>query len=473
MFDNEDAQRHNKEYKKDRLKEMQKGVYRCRLAKHGWWRWNVVDSYLPVQPIKEPGAPCFAKNFHEPNELWVAVVEKTYAKLHGSYVAISGGDPAVAMSDLTGFPTVSFNWNVQDQLLMDSLFDKIVAHDQMDRMLWLSTPGEDYITGNSGQLAGEASSKAQKYKSVGLGTGHAYTILRACKVAISEQHTLRLLQIRNPWGNATEWTGDWSDRSSKWGEYPQVAEEIKNLYDLTIPDQLCPDDGSYWMSWEDCQQWFNGGGVCMRQKGWQDLRFRTRFSDGVPEHIVKIVPTVNCDCLAFAAQRDRRGLPKDDERKNMCALRVEIVTHGKAPLYDTVAQSHDGVFMYANQVVAFDSKRPEEPVSLEAGRTYYVIVRQHPGEPKTSVRNRDNIVVAIQTSKGSRDEHCRGFSPIGVTKEVCARSTTAISLNPPPPPRTDQGLLEVCGLLRHVGRGREARSEGAVPGMCFFCLRAS
>ena len=409
----EDAEAYMKEHKR----ELEAGLFRVRLAKHGWWRWNIIDSFFPVQPIMEPGGPCFAKNKQEPNEMWVAALEKCYAKLHGSYVAISGGDPAVAMADLTGFPTLSFDWKDTN-----GLFAKILQHDENGRMLWVSTPGEDPSDYMGGSVSENAKTKSQKYEDVGLGTGHAYTVLKACEVIVQRNGIdmpIQILQIRNPWGNSIEWNRAWSDNSKEWREYPEVLEYIKHKWDIATPEQMFQDDGSFWMSWEDCQRYFNGGGVCLRHNGWQDFRFKTSFSDGIPEHIVKIKPTVTCQCLAFAAQHDRRGLKKDDARREMCALRVEIVTPGKKPMFDTIAQSNNGVFMYANQVVAFSTENTDEPAVLEAGKEYYIITRQHPGEQKPTVRNRDDIVVCIQTSPGSKNQHCRGIAPITVTDSVC------------------------------------------------------
>ena len=55
----------------------------------------------PFRLPQRKGSYCYAK-CSDPNEFWVALIEKAYAKIHGSYEAIEGGMPIEAMVDLTG-----------------------------------------------------------------------------------------------------------------------------------------------------------------------------------------------------------------------------------------------------------------------------------------------------------------------------------------------------------------------------------
>jgi calpain-15 len=62
-----------KEYK-------QNGAYRMKINKNGVWHELTIDDYMPC---KLDGAPIFTRTHG--NELWVLLLEKAYAKLHGSY----------------------------------------------------------------------------------------------------------------------------------------------------------------------------------------------------------------------------------------------------------------------------------------------------------------------------------------------------------------------------------------------------
>ena len=78
--------------------------------------------------------------------------------------------------------------------------------------------------------------------------GHLYSLIQVKEV---EGH--RLIQCRNPWGS-TEWGGDWSDRSSKWEEFPSVAETLK-----WSPDAK---DGLFWIAYDDFKTEFGRFVAC-------------------------------------------------------------------------------------------------------------------------------------------------------------------------------------------------------------------
>ncbi|KFB50192.1 AGAP012069-PA-like protein [Anopheles sinensis] len=73
------------------------GMFHFRFWQYGEWVTVVVDDRLPVN---EKGNLLYGKTSTE-NEFWFALLEKAYAKLHGSYEALVGGLGEDAMVDLT------------------------------------------------------------------------------------------------------------------------------------------------------------------------------------------------------------------------------------------------------------------------------------------------------------------------------------------------------------------------------------
>ncbi|KAJ9153323.1 hypothetical protein P3X46_026773 [Hevea brasiliensis] len=208
----------------------EEGIYTVRFCIQGEWVPVVVDDWIPCE---SPGKPAFATS-RKGNELWVSILEKAYAKLHGSYEALEGGLVQDALVDLTG--------GAGEEIDMRSAQAQI---DLASGRLWsqlLRFKQEGFLLG-----AGSPSGSDVHISSSGIVQGHAYSLLQVREV---DGH--KLVQIRNPWANEVEWNGPWSDSSPEWTD--RMKHKLKH-----VPQSK---DGIFWMSWQDFQIHFRSIYVC-------------------------------------------------------------------------------------------------------------------------------------------------------------------------------------------------------------------
>ncbi|KAF4570105.1 hypothetical protein EYR40_009090 [Pleurotus pulmonarius] len=165
----------------------------------------------------------FAKSGTE-GETWVPLLEKAYAKLHGDYASLSGGEASEAVEDLTG--GVATIIPVKDILDIDKFWHDELCKANVDRLFGCSFDSLD--TTRSGE---------PDVKVSGLIGGHAYSVLRAV-----ECRGKRFVILRNPWGKS-EWTGPWSDGSKEWSaEWLEILPEIGHVFG---------EDGQFVMEYSD------------------------------------------------------------------------------------------------------------------------------------------------------------------------------------------------------------------------------
>jgi hypothetical protein len=172
------------------------------------WEEVVVDDWVPCEAGTTD--PIFAQP--RGKELWVALLEKAFAKMSGSYGALSGGHMLYGLQVLTGdhaerWEHGSGGWSAleikydpksesrgnegffkflpsqrwKEALDNDAFFEKMRAWHEAECVLAAGTSGTD-----------EGEATAQQ----GLVQGHAYSILDLKKVG-----GIKLLQLRNPWGS--------------------------------------------------------------------------------------------------------------------------------------------------------------------------------------------------------------------------------------------------------------------------------
>ncbi|KAI4317449.1 hypothetical protein L6164_025316 [Bauhinia variegata] len=208
----------------------EEGIYTVRFCVQGEWVPVVVDDWIPCESL---GKPAFATS-KKGNELWVSLLEKAYAKLHGSYEALEGGLVQDALVDLTGGAGEEIDMRspeAQIDLASGRLWSQLLRFKQ-----------EGFLLG-----AGSPSGSDVHISSSGIVQGHAYSILQVRDV---DGH--KLVQIRNPWANEVEWNGPWSDSSPEWTD--RMKHKLKH-----VPQSK---DGIFWMSWQDFQIHFRSIYVC-------------------------------------------------------------------------------------------------------------------------------------------------------------------------------------------------------------------
>ena len=69
-------------------KYRQIGLYVIRIFKNFTWVYVLVDERVIVD--KKTGMPVFGKCYNQ-NEMWVSLIEKAYAKMHGCYENLISG----------------------------------------------------------------------------------------------------------------------------------------------------------------------------------------------------------------------------------------------------------------------------------------------------------------------------------------------------------------------------------------------
>lgn len=229
------------------------GVYEIKCFKNGRPTSIVVDDFFLCSP--NSGLPCYAHvdvQGRNQNELWVMLLEKAWAKLHGCYERIESGMPYRALMDLLGAAGKEYHLETEKHpdglIAKDKFFSMLCKYDQAGYLMVAGTPGSDTFTkGDKSQIPMS-----------GLIPGHAYTLLSA-----HEANGVRLLRLRNPWGDH-EWTGDWSDKSSLWTQAMKDAVTPKPSFDA--------NDGEFWMCYRDFLSHFSSVGVAFLSDSWSTTR---------------------------------------------------------------------------------------------------------------------------------------------------------------------------------------------------------
>uniref|UniRef100_A0A8C5AQM6 Calpain-3 n=1 Tax=Gadus morhua TaxID=8049 RepID=A0A8C5AQM6_GADMO len=202
------------------------GVFHFQFWRYGDWVDVVIDDRIPTFNNQL----VFTKSA-ERNEFWSALLEKAYAKLHGSYEALKGGNTTEAMEDFTGGVTEFYEMKEAPKEL-----NKIMKK-ALERGSLMGCSIDSLVP-----------ARFETRTTTGLVKGHAYSV-----TAVQEDSKVRLVRLRNPWGQV-EWTGPWSDNSKEWTSLSKDEKEKLQHQNA--------EDGEFWMSFEDFKKNFTKIEIC-------------------------------------------------------------------------------------------------------------------------------------------------------------------------------------------------------------------
>ena len=205
------------------------GFYQFRFYKYGDWQIVSVDDRIPCNCHRKP---IFA-HCRDPRELWVPLIEKAYAKLHGSYEKLHFGHAAYAFQDLTaGLPDF--------KMISPDNFPTKESKDSFWKFL-----NEILLENKSILTCSKKDSKrigAEQDSGLGIRVSHIYSVLDFKTIPSGT----KLCKLRNPWGN-TEWQGAFADnRDSDW--HPELLKFLNHDRNA--------NDGTFWMPYDDFIQQF-------------------------------------------------------------------------------------------------------------------------------------------------------------------------------------------------------------------------
>lgn len=256
------------------------GVYTCRFYVNGEWVEVITDTMLPCTRNNRTSemTPVYGRS-HLPNEIWISLVEKAFAKAMGSYEAISHLKIQKALLHLTGGSVQHYQLR-DDVSRLDAVNDQYAWSEFKARLLKdgiiLLLPEEKKVDvdgeaavggGGHGFLPPQGDSPApaenkihpnrDTHKEDYFIPNRVYSVILTKDIGGYE-----LVLMHCPWSHPSYlWSGEWSDSSSDWEQYPELLVEIER--DPNIPWRRRQPNGYFWISFRQLIKFFNKMYVCL------------------------------------------------------------------------------------------------------------------------------------------------------------------------------------------------------------------
>ena len=201
------------------------------ISHNGIYAINMYALMMPVTltiddrlPLKKGTNRTLYANVGRDKSVWGPLYEKAFAKYHGSYEALVGGNPEKALNTIAGAPGVMID---NKKISANELWDLLRTQDMDRAMITMGCFG------------------GSRYGIVG---GHAYSFIKVVQLS----NGTRLVQVRNPW-SVERYKGPWGDDSSKWNDAKKKEAGYEKLNDgaFFLPIEIYKSDfGITWVNYD-------------------------------------------------------------------------------------------------------------------------------------------------------------------------------------------------------------------------------
>eukprot|EP01041_Mallomonas_annulata_P009253 gene9253-19209_t len=356
------------------------GVFTCRFYVEGEWVDVITDTRIPC--FQDGGGKCAPVYGRSPfpDEMWICLVEKAYAKAVGSYEALQKVKVNEALLHLTGGSVQQLN--LQEEIKLEGgysilwrLFKEQIAHETLILSLPIATDALESAEGKE-RIPKEDLNKA------GLVADRLYSVL-----AYKEIGNHELIMLCNPWGKAT-WKGAWAESSVKWDDFPEVLHSIQD--DPKISWRRDEPQGFIWLTFREYLNFFNTTYMC---KIFSNEKFKYY-------------------CIKGEWKEKLAGGPMNTIRDKDDAYKSALESYSQARINATPASAVDGDTAWFNN--------PQYKIIVPKHTTIYISIIPYGNETENSPVVAVDVVSLIRPSAQPHLWDCSYTEPVANEKIFCA-----------------------------------------------------
>lgn len=350
------------------------GHYGCRLFLNGTMRKVVVDDRVPVRSNGQPLCAHSARS----HEMWVTLLEKSFAKIMGSSYDMQGSNPGTDVFHLTGWlpETIPLSGSDRDMKSWNEIFGIAESGFREGRCIVcvgtseLSDAAPDAEARRLGHVEGVS-------VSTGLVARHAYPVLGCRRIG---QH--RLLHLKNPWGRI-RWRGRFAPGDAEGWNDVMTAGGIRRLADIFGFDPMAngPDDGHFWIGWEDLLKHFSHLYLCWIPKALGLSQLVAHGSWNSDPHFARSTLSDDTHLVAFNPQfllRLREPLPDGKLAGGVGSIWVLLSRH--VQMRADIASRYVAVHIYKSNARLCCPDAPQEMGVYSNGECALVRLNKDQGQ---------------------------------------------------------------------------------------------